>query len=159
MQISPLQLEQYFLKKLTFSLTSKLQKPPPADIEYERLDVEINADTQMREGNPRRWRCELSIRAKYNKKAKVPYDLAIGYVGFFLIRDEVPDNLVETIARANAPAVLYSAAREALVILCSRPGFPAVLLPSVTFVQSIKAGHKGQPKRAGKRRHRVALKK
>jgi preprotein translocase subunit SecB len=159
MQISPLQLEHYFLKELSFSLTSNLETPPPGDVSYDRLDVEVNATTKTRDGNPRRWRCELSIKAKYNKRAKHPYNFAIGYVGFFSIRDEVPTEYVETIAKANAPAVLYSAAREALVILCSRPGFPAVLLPSITFVEPPKkTDKKGQAKKTTGR-HRVALKK
>jgi preprotein translocase subunit SecB len=159
MKISPLQLEHYFLKELSFSLTSNLENPPAVDVSYDRLDVEVNATTKTRGGNPRRWRCELSVKAKYDKKAKYPYDFKVGYVGFFSIRDEVPEEFVEPIAKANSPAVLYSAAREALIILCSRPGFPAVLLPSITFVEPSKEGKSTKVKQTTKRRHRVSLKK
>jgi hypothetical protein len=60
--------------------------------------------------------------------------------------------------RTNAPALLYSAAREALMYLTGRGRSPAILLPSITFLEPPKPPptKQGKQKTAAKR---VAKKK
>ncbi len=56
-------------------------------------------------------------------------------VAFFEVIPEWPPEQVDRLFSANAPALLYSAAREALATVTGRGPYPEIFLPSVTFVQ------------------------
>lgn len=139
MQTSPLQLENYFLKELRFSLNDDLKNLPRkgGKIKYENPDININVEIGMQEDNPRKWRCELTVESIENREG-LPYFFKITFVGFFDVVEAYPESSIEVMAKANAPALLYSAARETLLPLTGRGQFPALVLPSVTFVQPMK---------------------
>jgi len=89
----------------------------------------------------------LVVRSKEEKAANYPYNFELIYVGFFKVIEEFPPERIEQMVRVNAPALLYSAAREMLVYLTGRGRMPGILLPSITFIEPIKPA----PKRVGKR--------
>ncbi len=138
MQNSPLELEEYLLKDLQFSLIDDLSDVP-GKVKYDPLNIEINPEVRMRGEEPRKWRCELAVRSKVEEGRNHPYRFVIRYVGFFRVVEDFPAERVETMVRANAPALLYSAAREALLYITGRGRYPAILLPSVTFIEPAKA--------------------
>jgi preprotein translocase subunit SecB len=135
MQGSPLQLEDYLLKTLRFGLLTPLNDLLDPSVIYDALDVDISAETQNRNNDPRLWRSKLVVRSKDEKDGIYPYTFELVYVGFFRVIEEFPADRVEQMVRANAPALLYSAAREALMYLTGRGRLPAVLLPSITFIE------------------------
>lgn len=135
MQSSPLQLEDYLLKTLRFGLLTPLNDLLDPGVIYDPLDLDISAETQNRNDDPRLWRSELAVRSKEEKDGIYPYTFELIYVGFFRVINEFPAERVEQMVRANAPALLYSAAREALMYLTGRGRLPAVLLPSITFIE------------------------
>jgi preprotein translocase subunit SecB len=135
MQGSPLQLEDYLLKTLRFGLLIPLNDLLDPSVIYDALDVDISAETQNRNNDPRLWRSQLVVRSKEEKDRIYPYTFELVYVGFFRVIEEFPAERVEQMVRANAPALLYSAARETLMYLTGRGRLPAVLLPSITFIE------------------------
>lgn len=135
MQASPLQLEGYFLKELQFSLADGLTAIPSASAKYDAIGIKVDTDTTLRDGDPLKWRCELTVESGGESDKKTPYTFRITFVGFFRVSKGYPAERVEIMARTNAPAVLYSAAREALVPLTSRGPYAAIVLPSVTFLE------------------------
>jgi preprotein translocase subunit SecB len=150
-QLSSLQLEDYLLKELQFTLTSTLDAPPDGSVKYDALDVDIGAKTHVRSDNPRLWRCELTVLSKDENDGTYPYSFKLVYVGFFRVLDKVPSERIEQLAKTNAPALLYSAAREALLYLTGRGRSPAILLPSITFLEPPpKAAEKSGSKTATK---------
>lgn len=135
MQPSPLQLEYFFLKELRFSLLKELQVLPDRVPSYDKLGIDVQVQATPVQDNPLKWRCELNIKSKTDPNLILPYDFSITYVGFFSVDEHYPAEKSELLARANAPAVLYSAARETLIILTSRGPVPGLILPSVTFIE------------------------
>jgi preprotein translocase subunit SecB len=160
MQNSPLQLEDYMLKRLRFALTSPLKELLDAPGRYDLLDIEVNSQTDNRD-DPLRWRSEILIRSKDEKEGNYPYSFELVYVGFFRVVEGFPSDRIEQMVRANAPALLYSAARETLMYLTGRGRLPAIMLPSVTFIepptgkvhkQSRKSSRSSARKSAGKKK-------
>ncbi len=149
MQLSPLRLEDFLLKELRFALISPLTEVPTG-IKYDQLDIEVDANTQMRGNDARLWRCEVTVRSKDEKEGTYPYTFQITYVGFFSVIDAYPIDRVEQMAKVNCPAPLYSAARETLLHITGRGRFPAVLLPSITFLEPQKAATKAPAKKPAK---------
>jgi preprotein translocase subunit SecB len=139
MQNSPLQLEEYLLKSLKFALVSPLTEMLDPHVVYDPMSIEVNAKTAKRDSDPLRWRCELSIRSKDEDEGNFPYSFQLIYIGFFRVVEQFPADRVEQMVRTNAPALLYSAAREALMYLTGRGRLPAILIPSITFLEPPKA--------------------
>ena len=135
MQLSPLQLEGYFLKGLRFSLNDRLESMPSRSTAYDNIGIKVNAEATTRDNDPLKWRCELTVESNEDPKLNRPYTFCITFVGFFHVVKGYPSERVELLARTNAPALLFSAAREALVLLTSRGPYPAIVLPSVTFLE------------------------
>jgi preprotein translocase subunit SecB len=148
MQNSPLQLEDYFLKSLRFALVSPITEIPDPGAKYDPLSIEIDAKTEKLEGGPSRWRCQVSVTSKDEEAKNFPYSFEMVYVGFFGVVPEFPAERLEQMVRTNAPALLYSAAREALMYLTGRGRLPAILLPSITFLEPpSKSRHQPTKKR------------
>lgn len=158
MQSSPLQLEDYLLRRLRFGLVSPLNDMLDPSVIYDPLDVDINAETRNRNDDPLLWRTELVVRSRDEKEGTYPYTFELVYVGFFRVVKEFPAERVEQMVRANAPALLYSAAREALLYLTGRGRLPAVLLPSVTFIEP-PPSQPTKGKKSGARRAQKTAKK
>src|SRR6266851_4996574 len=138
MQSSPLQLEDYMLKDLRFAIVPPLTNLEPP-VAFDLLRVEVDAETQKRENDPLRWRCQLSIRSRDEDEGNFPFTFRLVYIGFFRVVKDYPAERIEQMVRTNAPALLYSAAREAIMFLTGRGRLPALLLPSVTFLEPPKA--------------------
>jgi preprotein translocase subunit SecB len=137
-QNSPLRLEAYFLKELKFSLTDDLRNVPDGSVKYDNINIDVANEVAQRDDDSRRWRCELTVRSTDQKELKCPYRFSITFVGFFGVAEEFPAERVEMMVRANAPALLYSAAREALMPITNRGPYPGMLLPSITFIEPPK---------------------
>ena len=137
MKNSPLQLDDYFLSELQFTLLMDTSDVPLAQ-QFEPLSIKVNADTKMRGRDSRKWRCKLSVSSKGEKDGKYPYSFNVEYVGLFSVIDEFPAEHIEQMVKTNAPAVLYSSVREVLMFLTGRGRLTAVMLPSVTFLEPPK---------------------
>jgi preprotein translocase subunit SecB len=131
MQPSPLQLEKYLIKQLEFAVKEDFdvhQKNLPTP----RMNVEVFATPHPEE--PRAYRLDLNIRSEDEFSHALPYRFNITMRGFFRVVPQYPAEQVETLTRVNGPALLYSAAREVIITLTGRGGYPPVLLPSITFI-------------------------
>ena len=62
-----------------------------------------------------------------------PFDFKVVMIGFFKISEECSEEETEILMTNTAPSVLYSAAREYLLIITGRSRYLPVLLPTVTF--------------------------
>ncbi len=135
MQASPLQLEIYFLKDLSFSLTNDLKKLEEEKVEFEGLDISIKDNTTSVDDDPRKWHSEVIVEAKSKSKTKVPYVFKVVMAGFFSVDADYPEDRTKILAETNAPAILYSSIREIIINLTSRSPYPNLLLPSITFLK------------------------
>ncbi len=135
MQISPLQLEGYFLKEVSFALNEEITEKPTELKKSENLGVEVSVSVACLDKRKRRWRCELTLDLKPKDETDSAYTFHLVLVGFFFVSKDYPKEMVELLAKTNCPAVLYSTAREMLVTVVRRSPFAPVLIPSVTFLE------------------------
>jgi preprotein translocase subunit SecB len=135
-KISPLQLDTYFLKEVSYSLIDSLEVVPERVTETKPIGLEISDITTPLADNPKAWRCELIVESANPKEdGNQFYKFKIVLVGFFKTNPDLNDEQARIIAEANCPAVLYSTSREIIATLTRRSPFPATLLPLVTFIK------------------------
>jgi preprotein translocase subunit SecB len=146
--LSPLELEQYYIKELYFSVKNNFvdrynEFEESEETAYPRLSANV---TDIRNADdPRSWRFELKVESKDEESKEFPYSLRIILVGFFRVRDQYPEERADILARVNGPSLLYSAAREALATATSRSGYPAIVLPSIMFSYTEEKQAQNQP--------------
>ena len=66
------------------------------------------------------WRCEVTVRSKTEGEGTYPYSFELLYVGFFRVVKEFPPDRIQQMVKVNGPALLYSAAREAIMYLTGK---------------------------------------
>ncbi|HBR56505.1 MAG TPA: hypothetical protein DEA22_03400 [Blastocatellia bacterium] len=146
--LSPLQLDGYFLKELSFYLKDELAKVPSKKTHEKTVNLEISELTLPVDKSGYRWRCELTIQSSNPEEAHF-YEFKIVMIGFFSVDKEIDKKRAELIAKINAPAVLYSASREIIATVTRRSPYPGTLLPTVTFLQPTKSAEKGDGDKKG----------
>ena len=135
MKLSPLQLEGYFLKEVSFKVNEEISEKPTELKKSDNLDIEVAVLVTPTDEERLHWRCELTLELKPKENADSVYNLFIVLVGFFFISGKYPKEGIELLAKTNCPALLYSTAREMVVTVVRRSPFTPVLIPSVTFLE------------------------
>jgi len=145
-QLSPLELEGYFVREFKFVLRPGLEERAQLamqrglHIQLEGLfnpdDITFNLQsggTQNQE-DPFRFVAVVQIDSDNAPEKIVPYDFRVVLVGYFRLNvDEPVEYLkkVEMQIKINATSILYSAAREFVAGVTGRGPFPAIILPSI----------------------------
>lgn len=151
MHLSPLILNYFFIKNFKFELKAGFDENLNRDVISDTPKLNINVNAGNHSDNQRQWRFELSIEADEDSSEKdFPYTFEIILFGFFEVHESYPAEKAEMLARVNAPAVLYSAAREFLANITSRSPYPAILLPTVTFLNPQESTKLKEKKGRGK---------
>ncbi|MCA1659490.1 MAG: protein-export chaperone SecB [Verrucomicrobiaceae bacterium] len=143
MKISPLQLRQYFLTEISVRANNEFVGADSDEAGFDE-DIGIGAEVS-RAANPedkRAWRVDLKIWLIHAESKRLPYNVQIAGTGIFDVSPGVPDDFVERLVSANGPAVLYGAMREVVAQLTRRGPNPALMLPSVTFIDDLAAKEK-----------------
>jgi preprotein translocase subunit SecB len=135
MRPSPLQLEGYFVTELRFKAQPDFAydlENPLTTVPSTALTVDVvlgkHQEKQLRRS------CELAVELADPTGSNFPYVFRTAFTGFFRISEHYPAEQVELMFATNAPALLYSAARELLATVTGRGPYPAITLPSVTFL-------------------------
>jgi preprotein translocase subunit SecB len=153
MQLSPLILKAYFVTSVSFKA-----HPPVASSQEDIMkliaggvsNLRTTVETAKAQDNFRAWKVVLRISlGPSDPAAYCPYLIEIELLGFFEADQSVPEDNVEDLMVCNAPALLYGAAREFLVLVTGRGPLPPYVLPSVNFVDQSKANRASSEERAG----------
>lgn len=152
MKRSHLTIEGYYVKALSFAVTPKHEdRPnymawtgyhfqPESTYQPDPFTFDVYAEISQNKHEPNRWMYEIEIKSPLNKNKKrnIPYTFDISLVGYFRIDGEHTQEHINLLIYVNAPAVLYSAAREILATATGRGPYPAIMLPSVTFIDALQ---------------------
>jgi preprotein translocase subunit SecB len=151
---SPLHLKNYFVSKLS------IRANEIAEGAQYQLDGGLESNTTVqparRSESSRDWRIVLQISCTPKQKNLCTYFVDMELVGFFEADKSIEEDRVQDIVLANGPALLYSAARELVLIVTGRGPFPPLMLPSTTFIdlcpslQKKVAAQKGVPEPVSK---------
>src|SRR5215213_4988177 len=146
MRASPLQIEGYYVQSLSIKLDPKvgdragLQVFPEYHVQLDEpfeptpINFRVGRTVGQHESDSSRWRYEIKIISQGKSTKNSPYNFDITLIGYFQVDEAYPADKAELLVHANAPALLYSAAREILAIVTGRGPFPALVLPSATFL-------------------------
>jgi preprotein translocase subunit SecB len=142
---SPLELNFHYIKELSFAVIGSYIDKNLSNVQVDSPQIAVEVKAEKVNGNLRDWRIEVLIETEEGTAAEFPYSFRTVLVGFFHVSDQWPDNRVEALAKVNGTSLLFSAAREALVTMTSRTGFPATVLPVVMFTPLAQQPHESIP--------------
>ena len=129
MQTAALQAERTFITALEIRLSDG---PIPGPVPQ----VTIQAQTGLADlEEPNRWRADLGIVVRpADENRPLPYEIAITVSGVFRVVAEMETEKARKLAFVNGMSILYSSARETVLLLTGR--FPAgpFVLPTLSFV-------------------------
>lgn len=129
----PMQLEAHFFTKV------EVEANPSYKPGAEELPVGIQTEVELAQhkDEPRRWQVVLNLRTE-PPDGKIPYKINLQAIGFFLVGEEVDEKKVPFLVRANGAAILYSSAREFLLLITGRGPWDAFYLPTTNFLEPPK---------------------
>lgn len=175
LQLSPLQLEGYYVRELQFAVRPGLEEQTRfamqngLHIQTEGLfnpeDITFNflGGGALNQEDPSRLMSIIEIRTDNPPERRVPYDFRVVLVGYFKLNVNEPTEYmkkVEAQIRANAISILYSAARELVAAVTSRGPFPGMVLPSaVITINPVESATEGQSTQPSKRAAKKTLKR
>jgi len=82
-----------------------------------------------------------------SEEARQPYSIHLLTVGFFQVSQGWPEPL--KLLEINGASILYASAREFLITITARGPWPAVTLPTVSFLDLYNQKHGGKEEQAG----------
>ena len=130
---SPLSLDTYYFTKIDVAASGIDLKDAGTGVINNRLNIKRHKE------DPRKFMLTFGLRQKAEKgKAPPAYTFEFDIVGFVTVIAEYPEDKVDTLVKVNGPAILYASIREMVANLTARGPFPAVALPTVTFVDEAK---------------------
>ncbi len=126
---SPLRLDNYFFTKIHMDACPKGCEKPGEGVTSSKVECLKHKDT------PNKWMVQAEVRKADDKEKGCPeYTFHVQVVGLFEVAEAFPAEKAEKMVRTNAPSVLYGAIREMIANLTARGPFPAIKLPTVTFI-------------------------
>ena len=144
MKTSNLQLDNYFIKTFSFSVNDEFEQNKDAESSSPSFNVKCNYSTVARKKYQRK--CDVEIELTEGAPNSFPYRFSIALYGIFTVNKELDAETGEKLFRVNAPALLYSAAREIIFNMTSHTEHQAFLLPSVTFIDEDLTAKKEEDK-------------
>lgn len=132
MRAANLQLDSYFVEEISFRIApTKREFTETRDPEGQDLKTEVVIGENK--VDPLSKLCRLTVRVSEKSRKLLPYDFKVVLVGFFNLNENCPEQLREDLLLINSPSILYTAARELLLLLSSRSPLGPVMLPTVVF--------------------------
>jgi preprotein translocase subunit SecB len=138
----PLLLENYFFTKVIVEANPAYE---PEKDQGEPVGVHREVQIGRHKDDPRRWRVNLSLRTEFADEKKIPYKINLECAGFFTVSPDVEETQVTYLVRANGGAILYSSAREFLLLITGRGPWNGFYLPTTIFFETAKEEEEVEP--------------
>jgi len=128
----PLQLEESFFDAVSLEVVPEYV--PDGEGRPRQHGVEVHLNLATLDDNPGMWRVTLDLTDKDVEGETPRYHFRLRIVGFFRwVRGDHPEQAVAQIVTANGASILYSSAREYLLMLTSRTPWGQISLPTMSF--------------------------
>jgi preprotein translocase subunit SecB len=131
MNLSPLQLDNYFLRKVVHEIAPGFDPTKPIGLRMS--DIVVETDATPIDTDRRLWKVDVTVRDVLAAGINIPYAFHIHLTGQFRVHPRFPDDRIERLVRVNATGVLYSTVREILRALMSQGPYGSMLLPALNF--------------------------
>lgn len=132
MNVAPLQLKTYFVTEIELKTIPSYNPKRKQSYKFKNFqhDVKFLVNDQV----PGIWQVPLTLKYLADKNDNTPYEFNLMIVGFFEVVKDYPKEKAESLVHINAPALLYSAAREIIATITGRCPWGTILLPTVNFL-------------------------
>ena len=128
----PLQLEESFFDTVGVEVCPEYV--PDSGGRPQQHGVEIHLNLATLDDDPGVWRVTLDLSDKDVEGETPRYRFRLRIIGFFRwVGGERPEQDIAQIVAANGASILYSSAREYLLMLTSRTPWGQVNLPTMSF--------------------------
>lgn len=156
MNPAPLQLLDYWSTSLHMEACPGYE--PEKDTEMDLDSITVDHEVKLLESPESekigtQWLVGLSVKQGPCEPANIPYTFSVTLQGIVLALPGGPQGeLLERTVKANAPAMLFGAAREMIRALTSRGPHRAVIIPSTNFLPTHPPeGSSGKKAKSGKK--------
>jgi preprotein translocase subunit SecB len=152
----PLLLEQSFISKLRIDAIAA-HSPGGGD----ESEVETQVSMGQAEDNPERWQVMVELSILPNDQKPGPYGVEMRIHGYFRLPPDIPEEQAQHLLGITGASILYSAAREHLLLVTGRGPWGPIQLPTASFAPARAAGSEevaerptgvADPKRKGPKR-------
>ncbi|MDL1965777.1 MAG: protein-export chaperone SecB [Candidatus Desulfofervidus auxilii] len=126
----PLQLKNYFFTDISIKVNPHFN--PNIDNPDGELGLNVSVTPHEQEKNLFQVDLEIRLEPKEDKNI-FPYQIKLVTVGIFEVSPKWPKEEVMDLLKITGASILYSAAREFLLIITSRLPWKPVMLPTVSF--------------------------
>lgn len=146
----PLQLKQYFFTKIEVAANPSFRPDDFGDVvDFSvKTDVAVSVDTN----DATSYQVAVGLEVEPKDERPLPYTGSLSVVGFFKISDNVTPDQRGNLVTINGVSILYSAAREFLLMITGRGPWQPLMLPTDSFLGLKEAAQEraGQKKAAKK---------
>ncbi len=138
MTAAPLQLLDYWATTLRMDACPSYSPEKETELNLDSIEVENEVKLLDSPGPQKigtQWLVGLSIEQGPCQDANIPYTFYVTLQGIVLALPGGPEgDRLERAVKANAPAMLFGAAREMIRALTSRGPHRAIIIPSTNFL-------------------------
>ncbi len=125
----PLSIKDYFFPHIQVTADSEFSRQQDDNISPTlKTQVHVEKDPEI---NLFQVTLEIDV-TREDKDQIIPYEISLLAVGLFVVDEDWDDP--EKLLGINGASILYSAAREYLITITSRGPWPALVLPTVSFL-------------------------
>ena len=132
---APLQLERYVFTKLEVEANPDyVPQEAVADSPVKlRLDVGLGEHQE----DPTKFQVIVGVDELRAEKGTLPYRIAFQTVGVFSVNKDFKHDDIKKIVQINGASMLYSAARELVLLITGRGPWSAYQLPTISFLHAV----------------------
>ncbi len=134
MNASMIQMNQYFLSRLNYSVNPDFDPDKELNLNFPDVSVEHDANP-LNEESLREWQVGLKVGFSPSEESNAPYSFSAEIVGLFSVSDTVLPEKIAPLVQTNATSVLYSTLREIVHTITSKGPYFPLLLPTVCFYE------------------------
>jgi preprotein translocase subunit SecB len=136
MSPTPLRLESYFFTKVHVDANpaySPDKQPKEQDIQ---VDVSVGILRSKKDAD--RYQLALEIDRVHSDSAELPYQFSVAAVASVIVDPDLKHPDVARLVKVNGSSMLYSAARELVLLVTGRGPWGSFQLPTLNFHSAIQ---------------------
>lgn len=132
---APLQLERYVFTKLEIEANPDYVPQEASSDNPIKLRLDIGLGEHQEDST--KYQVSIGIDELRAEKGALPYRIALQVVGQFSVNQDFRPEDLKKIVQVNGASMLYSAARELVLLVTSRGPWSAFQLPTISFYQAV----------------------
>lgn len=134
MSASPLSLVNYYYTSIEVRANEDISEDDLSNDKPFGCGVNVKVSCGRAESSETDFMVSLRIELKEMKGKLKSYDGELSMVGFFEINPLFPVEERKKLLSIAGPSILYSSARDFMQTLTSRGPWPALMLPTISFI-------------------------